>query len=177
MGDVWVRIAEFPDYAVSGDGRVMRVTNGRGLTKAGRILRVYSGNQYPQVVLGNNGKFRTRTTHILVAEAFVPNPENKPEVNHKDGDHSNSLFSNLEWATHAENMEHSAINKLQCYGEAHHNAKLSRNKARDILRMLGEGIPQRRIARMFGVTQGLISQIKTGLLWKEARNVVNLTKN
>jgi hypothetical protein len=58
-----------------------------------------------------NGKryYRTIQVHILVAKAFIPNDENKPEVNHKDFDRWNPKVDNLEWMTHAENVRYSAV--------------------------------------------------------------------
>ena len=53
-----------------------------------------------------DGKRTVKPIHILVAEAFVPNPENKPEVNHKNGNKHDNNASNLEWVTHKENCEH-----------------------------------------------------------------------
>lgn len=55
--------------------------------------------------------------HRLVASAFIPNPENKEEVNHKDGDKLNNSVYNLEWVTHSENMIHAYENNLNKRGE------------------------------------------------------------
>lgn len=61
---------------------------------------------YYDVGLGKDGKDKFFSVHRLVAEAFIPNPENKPTVNHIDGDKSNNRFDNLEWATHQEQAQH-----------------------------------------------------------------------
>lgn len=84
---------------------------GRVKNKHGRILKPeYSNKGYACVILrknGNNYKFRV---HRLVADLFIPNPENKSEVNHKDENKSNNEVSNLEWCTRKENMNSYARN-------------------------------------------------------------------
>lgn len=79
-----------------------------------RILK-YSldGKKYSCVTLCKDGKGYTKKIHILVASAFIPNPDNKPQVNHKDGNKQNNCVSNLEWCTQIENMQHALKNKLK----------------------------------------------------------------
>lgn len=62
---------------------------------------------YKRVTLSKNGKKERRPVHRLVAETFIPNPHNKPQVNHIDGNPSNNSVANLEWNTARENMRHS----------------------------------------------------------------------
>lgn len=71
-----------------------------------------NGTQYKCVSYCENGKSRTVTVHRLVAEAFIPNPDGKPEVNHIDGNRSNNNVSNLEWCTRQENCIHAYANGL-----------------------------------------------------------------
>jgi hypothetical protein len=83
--------------------------------------RIYKGTilsirkpkgKYPYVLLSKNGKRKTYKIHRLVAQHFIDNPENKPEVNHVDDDKENSNASNLEWVTSSENKQHAVLNGL-----------------------------------------------------------------
>src|SRR4051812_33780097 len=68
--------------------------------------RMGKGSTYLQIQLWKSGRFESFRVHALVARAFVPNPDNLPEVNHKDGVKSNNVYTNLEWTTHLSNMRH-----------------------------------------------------------------------
>lgn len=85
-------------YYVSSDGRVL---GANGLLKP-----VRGKDGYLRCNIAQDGKFRLWLVHRLVAEAFIPNPGNKPEVNHIDGDKANNNVSNLEWVTREENIRH-----------------------------------------------------------------------
>lgn len=65
---------------------------------------------YEELVLSNGGVKKSKLVHRLVAEAFLENPENKPEINHIDEDKGNNNLDNLEWNTHKENMNHGTRN-------------------------------------------------------------------
>lgn len=97
----WRKIKEFPTYSVSDEGQVR---NDAGVRTLKPIQRC--NGSYLKVYLYNNGIQKQMYVHRLVAEAFIPNPENKAEVNHKDGNKQNNAVSNLEWCTSSENHLH-----------------------------------------------------------------------
>lgn len=89
----------YKGYLIRKDGAVFKVLSNKTIKK---LKNSQHGNGYSTVSI--NGK--NRYVHRLVAEAFVPNPENKEEVNHIDGCRSNNNATNLEWVTKIENMRH-----------------------------------------------------------------------
>ena len=94
----------YSNYAVRDDGLVINIKHVRelsfDLTEKG----------YCRVTMRNDdGVYVKEAVHRLVAQAFIPNPESKPEVNHKDNLTQNNCTSNLEWCTHTENMNHAAF--------------------------------------------------------------------
>ena len=113
MGEIWKDIKGYEGvYQVSNTGKIKRIgeySNQFGSTwESERILKPSSKeNKYMIVGLSKEGKVKNKYVHRLVAEAFIPNLENKPTVNHKDGDRANNHESNLEWSTYLENNIHS----------------------------------------------------------------------
>lgn len=96
----------FESYYVTDSGDVYA----KNYRKSGRIRKLTqckNDNGYMCVVLSRNGKTFCKKVHRLVAIAFIKNPFNKREVNHKDGNRTNNNVSNLEWATGSENIKHS----------------------------------------------------------------------
>ena len=103
--EVWknVTIEGYEHYQVSDKGRIRN---------NGRIRRLSLIDEYRRIALFNDGKILATGIHRLVAVVFVPNPDGKPYVNHKDGDKSNNRMDNLEWCTQKENMIHAHANNL-----------------------------------------------------------------
>lgn len=97
------QIPGYSNHFITEDGKVMSTF--RGIE---RILKTYFSNKgYEYIkIIDDNGVKRTLAIHRLVAEAYIDNPNNKPEVNHKDGVKSTNYKNNLEWATPKENKNH-----------------------------------------------------------------------
>ena len=95
------------EYEISNIGTVKNL-------KTGKLLSTYVAdkNKYRYVSLTVNHVQYRKTIHRLVAIAFIPNPENKPEVNHINGKKTINWYRNLEWNTRVENMQHAAKNDL-----------------------------------------------------------------
>ena len=106
-GETWKQVPGYEGlYEVSNLGRVKSLGRPRCL-RGGRILKQQdNGFGYLLCQLCKAGKRRMASTHRLVAAAFIPNPDDKPQVNHKDGCKHNNRADNLEWCTNSENQLH-----------------------------------------------------------------------
>lgn len=104
-------------------------------------------------------KSRKCFVHVLVAQAFIPNPEGKRQVNHISGDKANNRVENLEWVTPAENIHHAFETGLRKSGCEHFRAKFTAEQVREIRRDCVPGDPERgfkSFARKFNVTPKII---------------------
>jgi NUMOD4 motif/HNH endonuclease len=123
-------------YEISNTGLVKRLKrrkNGGQLIKE-YILKTRINNCGYKEVRLFNGKSKTTFVHILIAQAFIPNPSNKCCVNHEDGNKRNNNISNLSWVSHSENMQHAwttgLINKAKsvidkCTGQIFKSARIA----------------------------------------------------
>ena len=108
---------------------------------------------YYRVIIGGKKYF----VHRLVAEKYVPNPENKPQVNHIDGDKTNNRADNLEWVTNRENRNHAVVTGLQW-------SKLKLEDVRYIKQHLDT--PTKELVDMFNVSRHCINKLKRGITFK-----------
>ena len=155
-------------YQVSNFGRIKTLNYKR--TKTPRIMNgITDIRGYKSIAFrvgGAKSKQKHYMIHRLVAQAFIPNPNNKPFINHKDGNRANNVVGNLEWCTKEENERH------RCYILEHHTG-IPPKPVRCV--ETGEKfLSESEAARAKGVTQGAISLAvlsgsrSAGYHWKQA---------
>lgn len=184
--EIWKPIEGFEGlYEVSNTGKVKRIGSTISKLRNGKFYTVYWGErflkpddfgEYLLVTLYKNGDRKTLLVHRLVATAFHQNLENKPEVNHKDGNKRNNNDWNLEWNTCKENTQHAHNIGLQVAPKGF-ESKCSKpvsqyTKTGQLINIFGSG---REAMRETGIHQSLISKTAKGeikfaggFVWKYA---------
>lgn len=152
-------------YFVTESGKLFRIKKDKKYEIKGSIN--YYG--YLEICFWVNKKGCSKKIHRLIAEAFIPNPENKKTVNHKDGNKLNNSAKNLEWATIGENVRHAR--KLGLYpdrkGEDHPNSKLTNKDVIEIRRLCKEKkYNQVQIAKKYNLTPRNVCSIKKRETWR-----------
>lgn len=115
MIEIWKPINNFEDYyEISNFGNIRKIggKNQFGKFKIFKNIKPYMNEKgYLKVGLSKNNRRKIYKLHRLVAEHFLPNPNNYPEINHIDFNKQNNRVDNLEWCTHKENIQHYWENK------------------------------------------------------------------
>ena len=163
-------------YEVSNFGRIKslqrkRIGKGGGIyCVKEKILNVRNA-KYKQVALCFDSVKKYKLIHRLVAQAFIPNPENKPQVNHIDGMPENNRVDNLEWCTPSENQKHAYRAGLQKhqYGEARFNSKLKEKDVAEIKHAIANGSRICDLAKKYGVNSTTITDIKKNRTWRRVK--------
>jgi len=160
------------NYFISSYGRI------RGMRKE-FIKPTYNTNRYLQVRIWCNRVGYVRKVHRLVAEAFIPNPENKPEVNHIDGNKENNHVKNLEWVTRLENMQHAEKNGLvpHTLGEYHPMSTCSNEQIHRVCRLLeSPNNTSKHISEITGVSKAIVDNIRCRNSWTHISSKYNIPK-
>jgi hypothetical protein len=163
-------------YEVSSLGQVRGLDrlNARGQQRKGGMKKqTITSMGYWSVKLHVNSKQKVVKVHRLVAEAFLPNPENKPCVNHINGVKTDNRLENLEWNTYAENSRHASdtglMNPLK--GEDTPASKLTDDTVREMRELSKKGYSYGKLAKMYGVTLATATFAIRGITWKHVDNI------
>ena len=127
-----------------------------------------NGNGYKQIYVQINKRRKILYIHRLVAQAFIPNPENKPNVNHINGIKSDNCVENLEWCTQAENQNHASENNLLKKGEKSSLSKITKNQVLAIRRLntINPKFNKSKVAVKLGIRDSTIHKIINRQIWK-----------
>jgi len=161
LGTIMKPIEGFENYAVTEDGQVWSYKSNKFLAPASQQ------NGYLIIGLTANGARYTRYLHRLVAQTFLLNPNDLPEVNHLDGDKTNCAKWNLAWSTSSTNQLHAySIGLDSNVGNRHRQAKFTEDEVASICELLKQGVSRKDILNMFPIlTYGNLSNISQGNSW------------
>ena len=156
---------KYPNYFVNKQGEVFS-------TKYNKVNKLKPGRTrggYLQVWVYSNCIKKGILVHRLVAETFIPNLENKPEINHKNSIRNDNRLENLEWSTPKENINHAILNGLHNNrGENHYRARLSKEQVLQIRELYStKKYTQKQLGKMFDVGSKNICSIINKKTWKE----------
>ena len=151
-------------YQISNTGKVRN-------KKTGLMLKPkYNQKGYQYVNLSVN---RTKSIkwyiHRLVGFHFIPNPENKPQINHIDGNPSNNVVENLEWVTNEENQRHAVLNNLHFQGETHKDSKFTNDSVKLLPELIKIGFSLVEVNKLTGVAIQNIQKIINGQTWRQLK--------
>lgn len=167
-------------YEVSDLGRIKSLektfwsvkNNSFSVNKSFIRKQSFTKKLYLRLGLMLNFKQNPFLVHRLVAIAFIPNPENKPEINHKNGIKTHNFKMNLEWNTTKENVIHSFETGLskRAKGEDNKSSKLSHQKAFEIRK---SNLKNKELANIYGVSISTIELVKSNKIWVLENNASN----
>ena len=165
----WLPVQGFEGlYEVSDQGRVRSL---KRATTSGKILKPMTlWNGYQKVCLCKGNKKATKVVHRLVAIAFIDNPDNKPEVNHKNGVRDDNRAANLEWVTRSENELHAyaVLGKLpHAYWKDKPRRFARKFTDEQVVAIRKDTRPNTEIAAEYGVSKTTIRDIKRRKNYKE----------
>jgi hypothetical protein len=157
-------VVGFEEYFAVSESAIVKVISSNKRRSIGRILVPKLMNGYYRVGFGRNGKWVSQALHRVVASAWVQNPNNKPFVNHLDGDKLNCHAKNLEWVTIQENAIHAIKIGLTPSQKGINNPGSLLNESQ-VLEVFNSTLNQKLIGKLYNIEQATISNIKTGKTW------------
>ena len=159
----WEQVKDFPNHYISDKGRLWSYET----SEKGREIKGHIDDKgYRRFKLGHKKVQKSKKAHRLVAEAFIQNDDNYPQVNHKDGDKDNNTVLNLEWCDNAGNMRHAVENNLiKSKLENHVHARLTNDDVLKIRDLHKRNFNQIELSEMFKIDRSAISRIVNNKSW------------
>lgn len=155
-----------PGCFVTSHGRIVRRSNNRVITPR-------KSGAYHKVTVEIDGVIYEKRWHQLIAYAFVPNPHNKPIINHMDGNSYNNNIFNLEWCTVQENAIHAVQWGLQKSGEDAPAAKITEDQALQIIDCINAGMKRGEILdKLPFATKSIVDKIRNKSRWKHLSHLI-----
>lgn len=177
----WKTYPENDLYMISTFGRIKRLeykTTHNRIHKERIMPYSLTSDSYLKANLNYNGVRKDIRVHQLVAQTFIPNPDNKPFVNHIDGNKLNNHVDNLEWCTAQENIIHSVKNNLQPVALNTYLGKFTEKEREEIKRKFEDGKTKRELAIEYNVSHTCICDIiNNKYLYKKHTNEYQEFKN
>lgn len=164
-------------YTIYEDGRIHNDTNGKWI----RGTSITKKNRYVMIHLGTDEAGKFLPLHRLVAQIFLPNPNNYPQVNHIDGNRYNNAASNLEWCTAKQNIRHcwdTGLHMIQ-HGELIGTHKLTEEEAKWIYSFRDTGLTAKQFVnryRFYKVHKKTVWSIWRGHSWARVTGHNSLNK-
>lgn len=163
----WKTIDDFPNYKISNFGNVYNTQTGMRLTAC------VNSSDYKKYTLRKNCKPFNAYAHRLVAKAFIPNPNNFPEVNHIDGNKWNNRADNLEWVSRSQNAIHAfrkglrGINGYTRYRVGEEARRFSEEEVAEMKRLLENGYSKKKIAECFDCYDSTVNNILNDRMYRK----------
>lgn len=159
----------YPNYAASQCGKIFRIS-----TKKAMSVSPQGHPPYLYFRACHNNKASNVRVHRAVASAWIDNPENHSDVNHKDGNKFNNHISNLEWVSKAQNQAHAHSTGLKGIGEKLYNASMEDSIAHLVCQRLQDGWTIKSISDVLSISKDVVRKIKAGDTYFHIRVLYNI---
>lgn len=164
--EIWKDVVGYEGlYKISSIGNLKSSRRMSKIVGSYNLTPTLTPDGYYRLSVRREGIKKNRTIHQLVAIAFIPNPNNYNQINHKNGIKTDNRVENLEWCSTQLNTLHAINNGL------HPKGKITSTQATDIMYKIKKGISESSIATEYGVRKYSITRIKKGARWKHLLNL------
>jgi len=167
------------DLVYEGSNTMYQVSNTGEVRNALKMVMKQKINRdgYKMINLMINKNKHTSTIHKLVATTFIQNPENKPVINHINGNKQCNWYKNLEWVTYRENSKHAIETGLvHVNGTENPNNKFNEDTIHEICKLLESVLDATAIDKILSGTKAVTSGIKQGRIWKDISSKYKIPK-